>query len=34
MLRYSPDPMAIMMAEMMIYNILTTKPADVIHELY
>ena len=33
-LRDSPDPMAITMAEMMIYNILTTKPADVIRELY
>ena len=28
-----PDPMVKIMAEMKIYNILTTKPADVLHEI-
>ena len=32
-LNNSPDPMVKIMAEMMIYNILTTKPADVLHEI-
>ena len=30
-LNNSPDPMVKIMAELMIYNILTTKPADVLH---
>ena len=30
----NPDPTAIIMAEMMIYNLLTTKQMNVLHELY
>ena len=32
-LNNSPDPMVKIMAEKMIYNFLTTKPADVLHEI-